>query len=92
MRRRSAIIAMLFATISLAFGLGATAQARSTGPFGGDGASCVEAERSAAADVHRAALVITFGDAGATRRICVEFTESSITGLELLERSGSTIL
>ncbi|MHB8377024.1 MAG: hypothetical protein ACYDEB_08725 [Dehalococcoidia bacterium] len=38
--------------------------------------------------VHRAALVVTFGNGTPTMRFCVEFTEASISGLELLQRSG----
>ncbi len=40
------------------------------------------------ADIHHAGLVVTFGTTRPTRMFCIEFTEDSITGLELLERSG----
>jgi hypothetical protein len=40
---------------------------------------------------HRAALVIRFGD-GSVQTKCVSFSESSITGEELLQRSGLPII
>lgn len=92
MRFRFGIVAVLFAAITLAVGLGATAQATSSAStVGGEAASCVPA-RITAAEAHSAAVVITFGDGRATLRICVKFNEDSITGLELLNRSGLTIL
>ena len=42
-------------------------------------------------DVNRAALVVDYG-LGITDTLCVEFTENSISGLELLQRSGLTIV
>jgi len=42
---------------------------------------------SAAPGVHRAGLVVTFAD-GDSRSFCIEFTEESISGIELLRRSG----
>lgn len=40
-----------------------------------------------AAGAHQAGLVVTFGDRP-SRLICVDFTEDSISGLELIKRSG----
>ncbi len=40
---------------------------------------------------HHAGLVVTFGDR-TTMRFCVEFAEDSITGLQLLERSGLPVV
>ena len=48
--------------------------------------SCAPRSATGAA-VNRAALVITFED-GRSQSFCIEFTEESITGLELLKRSG----
>ena len=47
---------------------------------------CVPADAQSTA-VHRAGLVVTFGDRH-SELFCIEFTEDSITGLELLRRSG----
>ncbi|MHB8685211.1 MAG: hypothetical protein ACYC9X_12905, partial [Dehalococcoidia bacterium] len=44
------------------------------------------------APVHRAALVVTFSNGTPTKRFCVEFTEPSISGLELLQRSGLPVV
>ncbi len=43
------------------------------------------------ATVHRAGIVVTFGD-GHTDRYCVEFSTDSITGIQLLESSGLHIV
>lgn len=45
------------------------------------------AQASAAQTANRAGLVVTFG-VGDTRTYCIEFEEESISGLELLQRSG----
>ncbi len=44
------------------------------------------------APLHRAALVVTFGTGTPTMRFCVEFTEASISGLELLQRSPLSVV
>jgi len=46
---------------------------------------------SAAQENNRAGLVVQFGD-GSVETSCVEFTEPTISGLELLERSGLSVL
>lgn len=43
--------------------------------------------RAAAAATNRAGLIVQFGD-GEVKRYCVSFTEESITGFELLRRTG----
>ncbi len=45
------------------------------------------ARRTSSASLHQAGLVVTFSD-GSTLTYCVEFSEDTITGLELLHRSG----
>ncbi len=59
-------------------------------------AGCRRAQPAAyeaqAAAVHRASLVVTFGSAKPTVRFCIEFTETSISGLELLQRSGLRVV
>lgn len=42
---------------------------------------------SASVSIHRAGLVVTFGDRHSAM-YCIEFSEESITGLQLLQRSG----
>jgi hypothetical protein len=49
------------------------------------------AQDSLAQDINRAGLVVQFGD-GSLETRCVEFSEASISGLELLERSGMPVL
>jgi hypothetical protein len=44
-------------------------------------------QRVSSAAVNQAGLVVAFGD-GRTLTFCIEFDEDSITGLELLQRSG----
>ena len=44
-----------------------------------------------AASVHRAGLVVTFGDRR-TEKFCIEFSEDAISGLQLLERSPLPIV
>ena len=93
MRCRWPFAATLFAAFALAIAINApVSTAAAASSVSGAPAACVHAERAAATEVHRAALVITFGDAPATQKICVEFTESTITGLELLKRSGLQVL
>ncbi|MDE3096194.1 MAG: LPXTG cell wall anchor domain-containing protein [Chloroflexota bacterium] len=62
----------------------------------GTGGSCRRAQPAAyaaqAAVVHRASLVVTFGNATPTMRFCIEFTEASISGLDLLQRSGLPVV
>lgn len=41
--------------------------------------------------VHRASLIVTFGSEP-TKTFCIEFTESSISALDLLERSGLKVV
>jgi hypothetical protein len=65
----------------------------SNGPPATTGAAAPCAVRASAGDdaVNRAGLVITFSE-GRTQSFCVEFTEESITGMELLQRSGLTVV
>ncbi|MGH2627581.1 MAG: hypothetical protein ACRDHY_13130 [Anaerolineales bacterium] len=50
-------------------------------------AACAPAAAPASGRVHRAGLVVVHGT-GEIRRACVEFTEETISGEELLARSG----
>ncbi len=93
MRLRLAMAGALFFALALAIGLGTTAQASSAASTAGGASVCVPAESAAnAADVHSAAIVITFGDGKPTRKICVLFNEDSISGLDLLQRSGLSLV
>lgn len=47
---------------------------------------------TAGSDVHRAGLVVTFAGEQPTQFFCVEFTEESISGIELLRRSGLSLV
>lgn len=62
----------------------------------GPGVSCRRPQPAAyaaqAAAVHRAGLVVTFANGTPTMRFCIEFTEASISGLELLQRSGLPVV
>jgi len=57
-------------------------------PVAGAAGPCASA--AAAPGMHRAGLVVEFPDAS-TRSYCVAFGEDSITGLELLQRTGLSI-
>jgi hypothetical protein len=46
---------------------------------------------SSVAVTHRAGLVVTFGDRS-TKTFCIEFSADTISGLELLQRSGLTLV
>jgi len=48
-------------------------------------------QNSTAQEINHAGLVVQFGD-GSIETRCVEFTEPTISGLELLERSGLPVL
>lgn len=47
--------------------------------------------RAVSGTTNQAGLVVTFGD-GRTLTYCIEFTEDSITGIELLRRSGLSVV
>ncbi len=51
--------------------------------------SCVQ--RTTATAVNSASLAVTFGD-GETVTFCIEFSEDTITGAELLQRSGLAVV
>ncbi len=51
------------------------------------GGSCL-APQALGTTLHRATLVVTFGSGRPTQSFCIEFSEDSISGLELLQRSG----
>ena len=65
------------------------AQARASSVVVDGNAQC--AVRSVAGATNQAGLVVKFGD-GRTLTYCIEFTEDSITGIELLQRSGLTVV
>ncbi len=50
------------------------------------------AARLHSAAVHRAGLVVTFGGGMPTNTFCIEFTEDTISGLQLLQRSGLALV
>lgn len=69
--------------------LGAIGLAAALPVAGGGLGPCASAAR--AQGVHRAGLVVQLS-ATDVRRFCVEFTEESISGLELLQRSGLPVV
>ncbi len=77
-------IILFVATVVLAMGA-VPSRAHASSAIVTSDAGCVQSAASAA--VNQAGLVVTFGD-GRTVTFCVEFGEDSITGLELLQRSG----
>ena len=76
---------IIFLVASLLFALGAREGAAQASRIDTSNPSC--AARASSAAVNQAGLVVTFGD-GRTLTFCIEFDEDSITGLELLQRSG----
>jgi len=56
----------------------------------GLGGAALRGPQPATPSIHRAGLVVQFGS-GEVHRICVPFTEDSLTGYELLARSGLAV-
>ncbi len=78
-------VAFLLAVLSFAV----VAFALPSSSLAGSGGGC---SGTAGSDVHRAGLVVSFGGQQPTQRFCVEFTEESISGIELLQRSGLSLV
>ena len=81
------MIALLLSMLVTWIGLTGAAPVRAAEQSVNARQSCNTAQ-PLAANVHRAGLVVTFGDRP-TARFCVEFTEDTISGLQLLERAAS---
>ena len=81
--------ALLFAFFSVGTSRAAIDRFGVTSPAS---SSCEARTASGTSDgVNRAGLVVTFGG-GRTENFCIEFTEESITGMQLLQRSGLTVV
>ena len=87
--RRLALLAIVVAALAISAGLGGSAAAGSAAVVS---TPCVASAGVAAQEqaVHRAGLVVVFPDGVET--FCVEFAGDSITGSELLERSGLPVV
>lgn len=83
---------LVFAFV-LSFIVGAIATAPSAGAAGvvESQNTCIERPMAATAATNHASLVVTFGD-GSTLTFCIEFGEDTITGAELLQRSGLSVV
>ena len=80
------MIALLLSMLVTWIGLTGAAPVRAADQSVNARQSCDTAQ-PLAASVHRAGLVVTFGDRP-TARFCIEFSEDAISGLQLLQRSG----
>lgn len=88
MKTRTSGAALLVAIFAL---LGSNASGTANAALSVTGGQSCTAAQPLTATVHRAGLVVTFGDRH-TQRFCIEFSEDSITGLQLLQRSGLPIV